>query len=92
MAQVAREERMAAAAGAGAQSGDDEDGSSPALDALDVIEALCNRHEEPTAAVLSWSWKLFCARWARLYAWTAEERERQEARAVEREFARLRRS
>lgn len=86
MAQVAREERMAAAA-----APDSADDDAPALDALDVLDALCNRHEEPTAAVLAWPWKLFCARWARLYAWTAEERERQEARAVEREFARLRR-
>lgn len=87
MAQVAREE--AEQADATAQRAQMSDAGDVALDALDVIEALARRHEETTAAVLAWSWKLFCARWGRLYAWSAQERERQEAREVERQFARL---
>ena len=86
MAQVARDEAQAREISA---TDDGSDDVTPSLDALDLIEALARRHEEPTAAVLAWSWKLFCARWARLYTWTAEERERQDARAIEREFAKL---
>lgn len=84
MAQVAREEAQGAASHA-ADAGD----LTPALDALDLLEALARRHDERTADVLAWSWKLFCARWARLYTWTAAERERQQAREIEREFAKL---
>lgn len=86
MAQVAREEAVQMATAATDETAGD---LAPALDALDLIEALARRHDETTADVLAWSWKLFCARWARLYTWTAQERERQQAREIEREFAKL---
>lgn len=93
MAQVAREEARDAAARGGDPRADDDDGDGDerdvGLDALELIEALGRRHEESTAQVLAWSWKIFCARWGQLYAWSAKERERQEAREVERAFAKL---
>ncbi len=58
---------------------------------LDVVDALCSHYGEPILAVLrEWPWKLFCARWRRLIAYTAEQRAEQEKREREQAFAELR--
>lgn len=42
-------------------------------------------------AILGWPWKLFCAKWARLIALVAREKDAEHERQQEQTFAELRR-
>lgn len=56
------------------------------FDLLDVMEGMSNHFHEHHADILRWSWKLFCAKWARMLDQVskreaerlAKEQERQE--------------
>ncbi|HET8905957.1 MAG TPA: hypothetical protein VFN11_03230 [Ktedonobacterales bacterium] len=70
----------------------DPDGGT--LDLLDVVDSLSNHYHEHLDAILAWSWRLFCARWARMLDAEARrmvrERERSETREQEQERRQLR--
>lgn len=59
------------------------------IDILDVLEAMSAHFKEKHEAIMQWSWKLFCRKWARLMKWAYEERQREAKRAQDRAFAEL---
>jgi hypothetical protein len=57
---------------------------------LDLLEGMSAHFHEHHEAILRWTWKLFCAKWARLIRATATQRlEREESERKQRlgEFA-----
>lgn len=56
-----------------------------ALDILAVIEAMGTHFHEHHDDVVRWSWKLFCAKWARLSVQVAEQERDRRQRERERE-------
>lgn len=60
------------------------------FDILDVMEAMGTHFHEHHAAIMRWSWKLFCRKWVRLIKWAAEEREKERIKEQDRVFAELR--
>lgn len=55
------------------------------------MEALSAHLHEHHDAIVKWSWKLFCRKWARLIDWAADEEERKENERIEREYAEMKR-
>ena len=67
------------AAAQSADSGDGEGGEAATLNILDVCEAIGAHFHEHHDAVVAWSWRLFCAKWARMTVQVArQERERRD--------------
>jgi len=65
------------------------DGGGYTLDILDVLEPMATHYHEHHAAIIAWGWPLFCRKWVRLIAWSAEEHERQADQETKRERAAL---
>lgn len=40
---------------------------------LALLEAMSERYHEHHAAIMAWSWRLFCAKWCRLIDYAAGE-------------------
>ena len=60
------------------------------IDILDVLEAMSAHFKEHHEAIIHWSWKLFCRKWARLMKWAYEEQQRKAQQEQDRAFAELR--
>lgn len=74
----------------GRTDGGGDDGERAQIDLLDVLEALSTHFHEHHAAIMTWSWKLFCAKWARMNVQVArqerDKREREREREQERRW------
>lgn len=68
----------------------DEPDEERGIDLLEIMEAMSAHFHEHHEAIMRWSWKLFCRKWARLMAWAAEEREKERQREQDRAFEELR--
>lgn len=71
------------AADTAATSGDGEE--SATIDLLDVCEAIGTHFHEHHDAIVAWSWKLFCVKWARMTVQVATQERDRRARERERE-------
>ena len=65
------------------------DEAQEVFDILDVMEAMSAHFKEKHEAIMQWSWKLFCRKWARLMKWAYEERERKAKQEQDRAFDEL---
>lgn len=64
---------------------DRDDDDDEVFDILTIIEAMGTHFHERHDAVVRWSWKLFCVKWARLTVQVAELERDRRARERERE-------
>lgn len=53
---------------------------------------MSERYHEHHREIMSWSWKLFCAKWVRLIEWSAKEKQKQDKRREDQAFEELKRA
>lgn len=61
-------------------------------DVLDILDGMSSHYHEHHEALLRWSWKLFCAKWARWLTWAYADEDRRAEQERERQLAELRAS